>query len=474
MHYYNNVKLFNTLSRQKEDFIPIDGCTARIYSCGPTVYNTATIGNLRAYIFTDVLKKTIELAGFSVFDVMNTTDVGHLVSDADDGDDKVESTARKLNTTPQVIARKYTDLFFADCKKLNIRRPAVVAPATHYIQDMIEFIKVLEEKGFTYITDDGVYFDSSRFPDYNKLSRAVIGQNKAGARVDIGQKHGINDFALWKFINPNSMQKWSAPWSPPGGKACDGAPGWHIECSTIALKHLGETFDIHTGGIDHIPTHHTNEIAQTESLTGKPMAKFWIHNEFITVNGGKMSKSIGNTYIIEDLELRGFKPLAYRYYCLLTHYRSILNFTWSGLRAAQNAYDNLIVQLVKHYNVREGEIGTTAFEKPGVSALFEDLNTPKALAYIWEILKRPPSREIYNQIIYLDRVLSLDLEKSVSELLESEIIPDTVRVIAEKRLCAKKNKDFILADNLRKEIVALGYEINDTKDGYTITAKTKQ
>jgi len=463
--------LYNTLSRKKELFKPLDGKAARIYSCGPTVYNTATIGNLRAYVFTDILKKSLEFAGIKVHDVMNITDVGHLVTDADDGEDKVEAAARKAGTTPQQISEKYTDQYFADCEKLNIRKPQIIAPATQYINEMMSFVTALEEKGFTYSTSDGIYFDSSKFPNYNKLSQTPIEKNKAGARVNLGEKLNSNDFALWKFIGENAMQKWDF-------RGYWGCPGWHIECSAIARKLLGDTFDIHTGGIDHISIHHTNEIAQTESLTGKPMSVFWMHNEFITIDGGKMSKSLGNVYTLADIEARGFSPMHLRYYYLLSHYRSILNFTWDGLKAAQSAYNNLIMQLAKHFNSNEqSATDINGYLKTFRESILDDLNTPKAIAVIWDMLKAPPSKSIYNTIIKLDKVLSLNLEKAVCLLnLHRESpkeIPAEIILLAVKRDKAKKDKDYALADKLRDEISQTGFDIKDTKEGYTLTKMPK-
>jgi len=411
------MKFYNTLTRQKDEFAPIKGNQVRIYSCGPTVYNTPHIGNLRAYIFTDILKKTLIFAGYSVLDVMNLTDVGHLVSDADEGEDKVEKTARAQNTTPQEIAKKYTDQFFDYCAQLNIRKPKIVAPATEYIDDMKKFITELEKKGYTYVTSDGIYFDASKAKDYNKLSRQPIDKNVAGARVQMGEKKNPNDFALWKFVSPNAMQKWSSPICSDKTREATatavtaGCPGWHIECSAIARKNLGDTFDIHTGGVDHIPIHHTNEIAQTESLTGKPMCNFWLHNEHIQIDGGKMSKSLGNTYTIDDIKAKGFSPLAYRYLCLTTHYRSQLNFTWAALSAAQTAYDNMKKRLSQHAaapNAPSEQI-TKDFQT-AISAFQNDLNTPQAMGIIWKLLKMPPNRAIYDGVKNLDNIMSLSLE----------------------------------------------------------------
>ena len=392
--------LFNTLSREKEKFVPISGA-AKLYSCGPTVYSSASIGNMRAYVFVDTLRKVIKLAGFELDDVMNITDVGHLVSDADDGEDKVEKAAKAAGTTPEEIAKRYTDEFFADCVKLNIDVPSVVAPATEHVPQMIEFIKGLEEKGYTYITSDGVYFDSSKFGDYYKLSRQNPEGNKAGARVDLGEKRNANDFALWKLVSPNAMQKWDSPWGV-------GCPGWHIECSAIALDRFKGTFDIHTGGVDHITIHHTNEIAQTEALTDQPMCRWFMHNEFMTVNGTKMSKSLGNVYTISELEAKGYSPLAFRYLMYQTHYRKQLNFTFEALDSAQTALDKAMVALEKHKNA-EDEVPVDALYEKFKKAMLNDMNTSVALAVLWEALKSKPNKAIHRLAVKMDEVLSLGL-----------------------------------------------------------------
>jgi len=396
------LNLFNSLSRAKEKFEPIKK-NVRIYSCGPTVYSTASIGNMRAYVFVDTLKKVLKMAGHGLDDVMNLTDVGHLVSDGDDGEDKVEKAARAQKTTPEAIAKRYADEFFEDCAKLNITRPTTVAPATQYVPQMIEFIGGLEKKGYTYVTSDGVYFDASKFEDYYKLSRANPEGNKAGARVDLGEKKNANDFALWKFVSPNTMQKWDSPWG-------DGCPGWHIECSAIALHHFGGTFDIHTGGIDHIPIHHTNEIAQTQALTGEPMCNWFMHNEFMTVDGTKMSKSLGNVHTISDLEAKGYDPLAFRYLMYQTHYRKQLNFTFPALDAATTALEKARKALASHKMAKpvKGEDTSALYEK-FKKAMFNDMNTSVALAVFWEALKSKPSRAIYDAIIKMDEILSLGL-----------------------------------------------------------------
>ena len=469
--------LYNTKTRKKEKLKPLGADTVRVYSCGPTVYFSAHIGNMRAYIFTDILKKALELDGLKVLDVMNITDVGHLTTDADTGEDKMEQSAKAQGVNPSAIAKKYTDEYMQDCNKLNIRKPQIVAPATKYVKEMIDFVKALEKKGMTYQTSDGVYFDASKFADYSKLSGASIEGNRGGARIDLGEKRNINDFALWKFCGDNVIQKWPALWKSPSGSNM-GCPGWHIECSAIALKHLGETFDIHTGGIDHIPIHHTNEIAQTESLTGKPMCQFFCHNEFMTVNGGKMSKSLGNAYTLTQLEERGFSPVVFRYFVLLASYRSILNFTFEALTAAQNAYNNLIPGLIKHRDASdENKASKTILDnywQEFKNAVTDDLNTPKAIAVIWNALKEKPSKQIYDLIIKMDKTLSLDFAKAVDEQTKqtsSVKIPSEVTTLAESRIKAKQQKDWVAADKLRASIGELGWEVTDTKDGYVLNKK---
>jgi len=462
--------LFNTLGRRKEEFKPLDGKVAKIYSCGPTVYSSPSIGNMRAYIFVDTLKKALEYCGFGVLDVMNVTDVGHLQSDADDGEDKMEVSARKHKISPQDIAKRYTDEFFSFCDKLNIRRPNIVAPATQFIDKMIEHNKELEKRGFAYRTSDGLYFDSSRFKNYYALSKKKPVGDKAGLRVSIGEKKNANDFCLWRVTPKTALQKWDSPWGV-------GVPGWHIECSAIARACLGDTIDIHTGGVDHIPIHHTNEIAQSESVTGKRFARFWLHNEFIMIDGGKMSKSLGNVYTVADVEARGFSPLSFRYLVLKAHYRSIVNFTWESLKAAQIAYGNLVKELARH----SGPISTMMmhpveqYRAEFRKHIEDDLNMPKALAFVWELVKHAPHRDIYDLVIEFDQILSLGLESAVAEHaknaekhVKSTKIPVVIKKIADARMDAKARKDWVAADKLREEIKVLGYEIIDTKDGYEV------
>ncbi len=463
MNYNEDMRLYNTLTKQKEIFTTVQPGIAHIYSCGPTVYNTAHIGNMRAYICSDILKKTLRFNGYQIEDVMNITDVGHLVGDGDEGEDKVETTARKLGIHPLEIAKKFTNTFMQDIKRLNITPAKYIVPATQCIDSMIQLIKTLEEKGCTYRTSDGIYFDASTFPDYFNLSKGCLEGNLGGARVALGEKRNINDFALWKFVSPNTIQKWDSPWGV-------GCPGWHIECSAISMQHLPLPFDIHTGGVDHIPVHHTNEIAQTESATGKKMCHFWFHNEFMTIDGGKMSKSLGNVYSLDDLIAKGYDPMHVRLLMLQTIYRSVFNFTFPALDGARENYRNIIAALRRHRS-------STTPTQPQVihdlrqsftDAVNNDLNTPMALAVLHQALKQPESKDIYALITNeFDQVLSLSLA-AAAETQATIIIPAEITALAEQRLQAKKQRDWQTADELRNKITAAGYQINDTSDGYTI------
>ncbi|MDR0384318.1 MAG: cysteine--tRNA ligase [Christensenellaceae bacterium] len=398
------LKIYNTFTRTKEEFNTIDGSgIVRMYSCGPTVYHAAHIGNLRAYINVDILKKNLRANGYGILDVMNITDVGHLVSDGDDGEDKVESAAKREGLSPEEISIKYTSLFMKDMERLHITPTRIVVPATLRIKEMISLVEQLEKKGFTYKTKDGIYYDSSKFPSYFELSKRELKDNEGGKRVNIGEKKNANDFALWKFVKPETIQKWESPWGI-------GCPGWHIECSAIAEKYLGTPFDIHTGGVDHIPIHHTNEIAQTESATGRKMCNIWFHNEFIKVNNDKMSKSKGNIWTLQDLIDKGYKPEHFRYLVMQTSYRTILNFSFESLDGARNTYNNIIDKLAKHKasKVKTDKAVINGLRKEFFDGLNDDLNTPKALAALQKALKEKPSEDIYKLVVdEFDRVLSL-------------------------------------------------------------------
>ncbi|MBO4823150.1 MAG: cysteine--tRNA ligase [Clostridia bacterium] len=465
MRYNEDMKLYNTLSKQKEEFYTVKPGVVQMYSCGPTVYYTAHIGNLRAYVCGDILKKTLRFNGYQIEDVMNITDVGHLVGDGDTGEDKVETTARKMGVHPLEIAKKFTDIFMHDIGLLNITPAKHIVPATHCINEMIALVKTLEQKGCTYRTSDGIYFDASTFPDYFQLSKGSLAGNIGGARVALGEKRNANDFALWKFVGPNTIQKWDSPWGI-------GCPGWHIECSAISMKYLPVPFDIHTGGVDHIPIHHTNEIAQTQTATGKKMCNFWFHNEFMKIDGGKMSKSLGNVYSMADIIDRGYDPMHLRLLFLQTTYRTVLNFTFPALDAARENYRNIINALRHHRTA-------TAHTNPKIladlrqaftDAVNNDLNTPVALAVLHQALKQPDSPDIYQLVTKVfDQVLSLSLDQAARSEPQTETIPDTIIAMAKQRLNAKQQRDWATADKLRAEIIAAGYQINDTPNGYTLT-----
>lgn len=464
MTYNRVMKLYNTLTKQKEEFTTVKPGIVHMYSCGPTVYNIAHIGNLRAYVCSDILKKTLRFNGYQIEDVMNITDVGHLVGDGDDGEDKVETTARKMGLHPLEIAQKYTNIFMQDLHRLNITPAKHIVPATHCIEGMINLIKTLEDKGCTYRTSDGIYFDASTFPDYFQLSKGSLEGNIGGARIALGEKRNINDFALWKFVSPNTIQKWDSPWGV-------GCPGWHIECSAISMQHLPVPFDIHTGGVDHIPVHHTNEIAQTQSATGKKMCNFWFHNEFMTIDGGKMSKSLGNVYSLDDLIAKGYEPMHVRLLMLQTIYRSVLNFTFTALSSARENYRNIVTALRRHRDASATTNPQTLQElrQAFIDAINNDLNTPVALAVLHQALKQPESHDIYELITTeFDQVLSLSLDTAVNTN-STVAIPDTITALAEQRLQAKQQRDWATADALRNKITAEGYQINDTVDGYIIT-----
>lgn len=460
------MKLYNTLSRTKEEFVPIKQGKAGMYSCGPTVYNYAHIGNMRTYVFMDILRRTLEAHGYKVKSVMNITDVGHLTSDADEGEDKMARAAKEQKKTPWEIAEYYTEVFFKDLEALNIKRPTITPKATEHIREMLDFVKELADKGYGYETDDGIYFDIQKFPDYGKLSGADLEAQIAGARVEVNeQKRHPADFALWKKAPKEHIMQWESPWGM-------GYPGWHIECSAMSRKYLGDTFDLHTGGVDHIPVHHENEIAQSEALMGHPAVNYWMHGEFMMVDGGKMSKSLGNTYTISDLAARGYSPLAFRYLCLNAHYRSKLNFTWEGINGAQTSYQRLLEGAYRHKSgPRSEEAAAAAKEAYGqfIEAAGDDLNIPKALGIAWTLIRNPlKSRDIYDMLIKMDGILGLDIDKYEPAGEDEDDLPENIVRIAQERKKARENKDWALSDKLRDELKALGYAVLDAKEGQSI------
>ena len=460
------MKLYNTLSRSKEEFIPIKPGKAGMYSCGPTVYNYAHIGNMRTYVFMDVLRRTLEAYGYKVKSVMNITDVGHLTSDADEGEDKMARAAQEQKKTPWEIAQYYTDVFFKDLQALNIKRPNLTPKATEHIKEMLDFVQALATRGYGYETDDGIYFDISKFPDYGKLSGNDLEAQLAGARVEVNQqKRHPADFALWKKAPKEHIMQWESPWGM-------GYPGWHIECSAMSRKYLGDTFDLHTGGVDHIPVHHENEIAQSEALLGHPAVHYWMHGEFMMVDGGKMSKSLGNTYTISDLISRGYAPLAFRYLCLNAHYRSKLNFTWEAMSGAQVSYIRLLEGAYRHKNAPRSPqaalLAQDAWEQ-FLEAAGDDLNIPKALGVAWTLIRSNiKSADIYDALLKMDGILGLNLAQYEPEQQQDEPLPAEIAQLAEERQKARANKDWALSDNLREELRAKGYEAVDSKEGQRI------
>ncbi|PKM50309.1 MAG: cysteine--tRNA ligase [Firmicutes bacterium HGW-Firmicutes-7] len=462
------MKLYNTLSRQIELFTPLEEGKVRMYTCGPTVYHFAHIGNLKTYILEDILQKTLEYVGYDVNRVMNVTDVGHLESDADDGEDKMLKGAQRENKTVWEIAEFYTQAFFEDCDKLNIKAPNIIAKATDSIKDYIDMILVLEEKGFTYFTNGNVYFDISKFPNYTRLSKMNLEDLQVGARDDVAQddnKKNPQDFVLWftKSKFENQAMKWDSPWGI-------GYPGWHMECSAIALKYLGTSLDIHCGGVDHIPVHHTNEIAQTESFTGEPWVNYWWHGEFLLDQTGKMSKSKGEFLTLSLLGEKGYEPIIYRFFVLNSHYRKQLVFSFESLTMAKAAYDKLKAKVIALKNSNNsieqitGKIET--FKLRFKEQLEDDLNISNAITVLHEVIKSSilNNNEKLHLIQDFDQVLCLDLLKDV----EVDFTDEQIKYIEDKislRKEAKKNKDFAEADRIRTELEAEGIMLEDTREG---------
>ena len=464
------VKLYNTLTKQKNDFIPLNGNEVRIYSCGPTVYSYAHIGNFRTYIFVDNLRRVLEYNGYILKHVMNITDVGHLESDADEGEDKMEKAAKKEKKSPYEIAEFYTKAFFEDMDKLNIERPEIIAKATDHINDMLEFAKEIVDNGYGYETSTAIYFDVSKLDKYPVLSNRNIDEQIAGARVDVDpEKRNPYDFAIWIKAPENHIMKWESQWGLS-------YPGWHLECSAMSRKYLGEVFDIHTGGVDHIPTHHENEIAQSKGAFGKIPAKTWMHVEFLQVDGGKMSKSLGNVYTITQLEEKGIEPLAYKLFCYTAHYRTKLNFTFDGVMASQKALNRLRESYIKHLNGNDKieEEFLKESKNKFLDAINDDLNMPLAMGIVWEIARNEKkSSKLSELLLEFDKVLGLDLknsEKYLKKQAETNI-PQEVKELLEKRKVARIEKNWELSDKIRDEKNKKGYNVKDKKEGMTIEKK---
>lgn len=452
-----NITLFNSLGRDKQVFQSLKEHHVGLYACGPTVYDRASIGNFRSFIFADVLRRILEQSGYTVTHVMNITDVGHLVGDTDDGEDKLEKGARREGKTAWEVADMYTQLFVTDMKRVNVLTPHVMPKATDHIAEQIAMVQAMEDKGFTYTIADGVYFDTSKLPDYGKLSGQKTSDKAEGARIGVNaHKRNAADFALWKFSPPDEVRhmEWESPW----GK---GFPGWHIECSAMAEKYLGLPFDIHTGGIDHIAVHHENEIAQAEAARGVLEANYWLHNEFLLIDGGKMSKSLNNTYSLDDLEAKGISPLAFRYFLLGAHYKTPLNFTWEAAQGAQNALNKLI-DAVRLWD-KPTELDQ-ALVAEFMQHVHNDLDTAGALASLWKLVGDDtlPSSVKAATLLTFDEVLGLALEDVVARPLK---ISTEVQALLDQREQARLAKDFAKSDSLRDQIAQLGFKVEDTPDG---------
>ena len=460
-----DLKFYNTLTREKENFIPINKEEVRIYSCGPTVYKDATIGNMRTNILMDTLRRVLKYNGFKLKHVMNITDVGHLVSDADEGEDKMIKTAKEEGKTPMEIADFYLERFMKDLRNLNIDMPEIIARATDHIDDMIKFVEKLVENGYAYETSTAIYFDVSKLDEYGILSGIDLKNQKEGARVEVDkEKKNPYDFALWIKAPKNHLMKWDSPWGPS-------YPGWHIECSTMGTKYLGEQFDIHTGGVDLIPTHHENEIAQNKGVCGKIPAKIWMHGEFLLIDGGKMSKSLGNVYLLQDIIDKGYDPLSYKMLCYTSHYRNKLNFTWEALDAASKSLNRLREGYQKHKNGNDDieEDVIIEYERKFHEAINDDLNIPASMSIVWEVIKLDKkSKKIAKLLEKFDEVLGIDIKKENTEEAE---IPREVQELAEQREKARKEKDWEMSDMLRDKIEALGYMVKDGVQGTVVVKK---
>jgi cysteinyl-tRNA synthetase len=449
------LRLFDTYTRSRRTFAPLQPPAVGLYACGPTVYDYAHIGNLRTYIFEDILRRVLDFNGYTVTHVMNITDVGHLVSDADTGEDKMEKGARRTGKSAWAIAEFYTQAFKEDLRRLNILEPTIWCRATAHIPEQIEAIRCIEAKGFTYRTSDGIYFDTSKFPGYGRLARLDITGLQAGVRVGVGEKRHPTDFALWKF-SPSDQQRqmeWESPWGV-------GFPGWHIECSAMSATYLGPFFDIHCGGEDHIAVHHTNEIAQTEACHGTHLANYWLHGHFLQLDEAKMAKSTGDFLRVQTLMERGYDPLAYRFFCLSAHYRAKLNFTWDSLDGAATALQRL-------------RLATDSWGPPGradteymqqfTEQINDDLNLPRAMAVTWDMVRSGlPVATKKATLLQFDRVLGLRLTKWQPP---EEAVPEALMTLVQQRQQARAEKRWKDADALREQINVAGYEIEDRPEG---------
>ena len=465
------MQLYNTRTLKVEPFKPLKDKQVKLYTCGPTVYSYVHIGNMRAYLFSDTLRRALKVCDYKVNHVMNITDVGHLTDDGNDGEDKLEVGAKKENLSVWQVAEKYTNFFFDECKKLNILDPSVVCKATDYIVQQIDLVKQLEEKGFTYKTSDGIYFATTKFKEYKNFAKLCFDGMAGGKRVALGEKKHLADFALWKFSPAGSKRamEWESPWGV-------GFPGWHVECSAMAMALLGDQLDIHTGGVDHIPVHHTNEIAQSECASGKtPFANYWMHCEFLILDDGtqKMSKSLGNIITIHELDEKGFDPLAFRYLCLMSHYRKQMQFSIKSLEGACAAYRRLrllcskfmttsdpqkVLELKKSKRVDD-------YEKQFLAALTNDLNTSQVLANLWKLLEDTDLTGIEKSFLIHKHEQFLGLKCSEPYQEKSCPVTEEASALLKKRIACRDQKDWAGADLIRDQLKELGYEIADSKEG---------
>lgn len=455
-----SLKIYNTLTRKKEEFQPIDKEEVKIYSCGPTVYDYAHIGNLRAYLFMDNLRRVLKYNGYHLKHAMNITDVGHLVSDADEGEDKMLKAAKRENKDPFEIAKFYTNVFLEDMKKLNIDMPEIICKATEHIGIMEEYVKKIIENGFAYYTENTIYFDTSKLDQYGVLSNRNIEEQKAGARIQFdNDKKNLADFALWIKAPENHLMKWNTFWG-------ECYPGWHLECSAMSEYYLGNVFDIHTGGMDHIPVHHENEIAQAKGYCGKIPAHYWMHVDFLQVNGGKMSKSLHNLYTLQDLEEKGYMPEVYRLFNFSSHYKKPINFTFDAMDAAKIALYRLKEGYKRHLEGTEKIEKTIQenFENKFLDAINDDLNMPQAMSVVWDVVKyEKKSPELAKLLLKFDQVLGLQIDK------EQKIeLPTEIQEIVEERKKARENKDWKKSDELRDKLSSLGYTVKDNKEGMSV------
>lgn len=474
-----SMKLYNSLTKRLEDFTPLHPPKVGLYTCGQTVYDYTHIGHGRKYTGDDILRRVLTRFGYQVTHVQNVTDVGHLVSDADEGEDKLEKGAKKTGKTVWEVAEFFTKNFYDSMDKLNILRPTIICKATEHIPEQIALIEKLLAKGVAYDTLEAVYFDVTKFPTYDGLFGQKLDEQKTAVRQEVKtgehKKHPA-DFALWfKRVGrfTDHQMHWASPWG-------DGFPGWHIECSAMAMKYLGETIDIHTGGIEHTAVHHPNEIAQSEAATGKPFVRTWIHHGHLMIDGAKMSKSLGNMFTVEDIVHRDFDPLALRYFYFTAHYRKPMNFTWVSLTAAQNALNELRVYVSTHSRIHSSRtiLSEEKLEKVDVyrkkfdDALENDLNMPQALAVVWEVVKSNiPSQDKYDLLIDFDDVLGLQLRQTENDKRQTVSTPEDIQKLLDKREDLRKEQKFAEADEMRKTIEEKGYVVADSPEGVRISAK---